>query len=395
MPFDFPAAPVADEVYTHAPSGLSYVWDGFMWKPGASTVTTPNPYVAKAGDSMLGPLALVDPDPVDPLHAAHRKYVDRIVAEQTLYQGTWSVAANTPDLDPAVALPLNGYAWTAQTVDPAIPEVAPVGIPGIEGNAVSALDTIKWNEALLAYEHIRGPTALSQMTIADVPPPAGFHGQQWWDSDSGKNYVYYIDPSGDGYWVQTSGGGGASKAEVYFGDVPPDPTFDGELWWDTTTGNLMINYGGTFVQTNVEEAPVDGTGYVRQDAGWVNSVAASLPPAATTPVVFEANWSGSLDFRTNATMVTVRLHNVKNSGALTGAPQDVKICNYPAGVTAPWADLTSTDIRVCTDDSYTPSTRHAMVRAKADGIYITLYAGAAAEDLVANDRITCSLSWAI
>ena len=97
MPFDFPAAPLLDEVYTHAPSGLSYVWDGVMWKPGASTVTAPNPYVAKAGDTMLGPLALVDPDPIDPLHAAHRKYVDRVVAEQTLYQGTWQVAANWQD----------------------------------------------------------------------------------------------------------------------------------------------------------------------------------------------------------------------------------------------------------------------------------------------------------
>jgi hypothetical protein len=195
--------------------------------------------------------------------------------------------------------------------------------------------------------------------------------------------------------VQTSGGGGATKAEVYFGDTAPTPTFSGELWWDTSTGNMMINQNGTWVQTNVEEAPVDGTGYVRQDAGWVNSAASALPPAATTNVVWEAGWSGTMSFRTNATTVTVSLHNVKNSAALTGTAPDVKICGYPAGVTAPWTTLTSGEIKLCTDDNFTPTARHVMIRAKADGIYAGLYAGGAAEDTVANDRITGSLTWAI
>jgi len=149
------------------------------------------------------------------------------------------------------------------------------------------------------------------------------------------------------------------------------------------------------VQTNVEEAPVDGTGYVRQDAGWVNSAASALPPATTTNVVWEAGWTGTMSFRHNTTTVTVSLHNVKNSAAMTGTTADVKICAYPAGVTAPWTTLSSGEIKLCTDDNFTPTARHVMIRAKADGIYAGLYAGAAAEDTVANDRITGSLSWAI
>jgi hypothetical protein len=242
-----------------------------MWKAGVP-VGTANPYVLKAGDGMQGVLALIDPDPVGPTHSTHKRYVDRVVAEQALYQGIWNVASNTPDLNVPPNAPLNGYSWTAQTVDPAVPEIAPASIPGIGGNSVSALNTIRWNATLLEYEQIRGPTALSQMTIADVPPAAGFHGQQLWDSDSGKNYVYYIDPSGSGYWVQTSGGGGANKAEVYFGDTAPDPTFSGELWWDTSTGNMMVNQAGTWVQTNLEEAPQDGKIYGRSNAGWVEIV---------------------------------------------------------------------------------------------------------------------------
>jgi len=272
MPFDFPAAPAVDEVYTHTPSGLAYVWDGAMWKPGTSAVTTPDPYVKRAGDTMLGTLFQPDPDPTVPLATAHKKYVDRIVAEQALYQGIWNVASNTPDLNVPPNAPLNGYTWTAQTVDPAIPEVAPVGIPGIEGNSVAALDTIRWNATLLEYEQIRGPTALSQMTIADTAPPAAFHGQQWWDSDAGKNYVYYIDANGDGYWVQTSGGGGGAST-VTVSPTAPTPATAGMLWYDTTTGELNVYYDdGTtqqWVQTNVEEAPIDNQVYGRSNAGWV------------------------------------------------------------------------------------------------------------------------------
>ena len=54
-------------------------------------------------------------------------------------------------------------------------------------------------------------------------------GDQWWSSQSGVMYVWYVDSDG-GQWVQSSGGGGG---------------------------------GG------IEEAPIDGQEYVRKDAQWV------------------------------------------------------------------------------------------------------------------------------
>ena len=38
-------------------SGLSYTWDGTMWKMGVSAAAT-NPYVLKTGDAMAGALVL-------------------------------------------------------------------------------------------------------------------------------------------------------------------------------------------------------------------------------------------------------------------------------------------------------------------------------------------------
>jgi hypothetical protein len=280
--FDFPANPTAGDVFTDAVTGLTYSFTGVIWAHGSGTAAA-NPYVLKSGDAMLGYLSLVGP-PTSALHATTKQYTDELVAAESLFQGVWDVAANTPDLDPAVILPLHNYSWTAQTADPAIPELAPANLPGIGGKVIAATDTVIWNANLSIYEHVRGAISVSQMVIADVPPATAFHGQNWWDSDSGKMYVYYDDGTSQ-QWCQLSGGGGATKAEVFFGDLPPDPTFSGELWWDTSTGNMMINMNGTFVQTNVEEAPLDGQAYARSNAGWVASAVAGadfLPLAGGT-----------------------------------------------------------------------------------------------------------------
>jgi hypothetical protein len=297
MAFNFPVTPALNA--THTEFGVTYVWNGEIWVQGSSAAVA-SPYVLKAGDAMTGVLSLIDPDPVAPVQATHKKYVDRLIAEMSLYQGTWQVAQNVPDLNVPPNAPLNGYSWIAQTADPNVPEMAPLTIPGIGGQMVAALDTVKWSEANAEYELIQGAVSISQMTIADTPPTGGFHGQCWWDSDSGKQYVYYDDGNTQ-QWVQMSGGGG-----TVFGDAPMDtqlygrqssavdvipawvpiavnatiisdtaPTNPGiaQLWWHSATGTLNIWFDdGTsqqWTQTNIEEAPVDGNKYVRQDAAWV------------------------------------------------------------------------------------------------------------------------------
>jgi hypothetical protein len=273
MAFDFPASPTTGQTYTDAVTGMIYTFDGVVWVSGAGGVQATSPYVKKAGDAMLGFLSLVGP-PTAALHATPKDWVEQLVAQESLFQGVWNVASNQPDLTPAVMNPLHSYSWIAQTVDPSVPEIALASLPGIGGKAIAATDTVIWNNTLQLYEHIRGAVSVSQMLVSDAPPAVAFHGQQWMESDTGKVYIFYDDGTSQ-QWVQTSGGGGATKAEVYFGDTAPDPTFSGELWWDTSTGNMMINQAGVWVQTNLEEAPLDGQAYVRQSAGWVGSTTAA------------------------------------------------------------------------------------------------------------------------
>jgi hypothetical protein len=76
--FDFPAAPTVGELYPNPEqSGVpQYVWDGSAWQsaPGSGQST----FVERAGDTMLGHLALVE-NPSDP-DAVRKDYVDNAIA---------------------------------------------------------------------------------------------------------------------------------------------------------------------------------------------------------------------------------------------------------------------------------------------------------------------------
>ena len=112
--------------------------------------------VARTGDTMTGPLLLPPGAPTLPAEATNKDYVDTAIANSQLNQGTWQVAANNPDLVAAIPTNLNGYTWTAQTVDPLVGELAPAGVTGIAGLTINAGDTIRWNSGLNAYEQIQG-----------------------------------------------------------------------------------------------------------------------------------------------------------------------------------------------------------------------------------------------
>lgn len=240
MGYNFPASPQVDDVYT-TPTGAEYTWNGEAWDLGGAQAA-PNEFVRIIGDTMTGKLVLPDPDPTAPLDASHKKYVDRIVAEQTLWQGVWSVAANDPDMHIPPNDPLAGYSWTCQTANPNIPEVAPATLPGIGGLTIASGDTIKFNDVTAVYDLIRAAQGISRMLISDAPPAVALHGQQFWDSDSGKMYVRYEDPSGNTFWVQVSGGGGGSRYIVPVSDIAPTSAEQGQLWFNSTDASLYIYF---------------------------------------------------------------------------------------------------------------------------------------------------------
>jgi len=81
------------------------------------------------------------------------------------------------------------------------------------------------------------------VTINNVPPyPAG-QGQLWWDNTTGRLMIYYIDNSGDHQWTEAAPNVDASNGSGAFPNptAPTNPT-NGELWFNTVTNELYVFY---------------------------------------------------------------------------------------------------------------------------------------------------------
>jgi hypothetical protein len=114
-----------------------------------------------AGGVMTGAITLLPP--VAGGDATNKTYVDNMIANLQLFLGTWQVAANTPDLTVTGALTAGDY-FIAVTVNPAVPETAPAGVPGIGGTLVGNGDLVIWNAGLAQFEIVQG----SGLTMAEA-----------------------------------------------------------------------------------------------------------------------------------------------------------------------------------------------------------------------------------
>jgi hypothetical protein len=67
----------------------------------------------------------------------------------------------------------------------------------------------------------------------------------------------------------------ANAGRVTVSDAEPLNPREGELWWDSTEGQLYVNYDGLWViavnqmGAFLSDAPRDGKAYVRRDGAWV------------------------------------------------------------------------------------------------------------------------------
>jgi hypothetical protein len=137
VPLDFPSGPAINDTWTGS-NGVTYTWTGTMWTVSGSGT---GPYLPLTGGTMTGALALAA-DPTTSPQAANKHYVDQSINLAGNYLGTWSVAANTPNISAGGSISNANY--VAVTVNPATPEVVPVGVPGIAGLTVGNGDRIIW-----------------------------------------------------------------------------------------------------------------------------------------------------------------------------------------------------------------------------------------------------------
>jgi hypothetical protein len=149
---------IARETTNTVPGATSPAWTLFL--PGVEPssgggVPGSDTYVMRHGDHMTGPLGLVGP-PTQPLHATTKAYVDAIVGAKTTYQGLWQPALNDPDLIDAALTANPGDYYTAQTADPAMPEIVTADVPGLRGVTISNGDFVIWSHELDLWQHLSG-----------------------------------------------------------------------------------------------------------------------------------------------------------------------------------------------------------------------------------------------
>ena len=120
--------------------------------------------------------------------------------------------------------------------------------------------------------------------ISETPPSNPEEGELWWESDSGKQYVYY-----DGYWVESTNQG-TPTFSVDYADVANTPDISGFIEYSdlsvvtagvpTGNGSLAFNQGtGVFTHTPAN---------VRETIGELDNVSDTTPNADQALI-----WTGS------------------------------------------------------------------------------------------------------
>jgi hypothetical protein len=127
-------------------------------------------------------------------------------------------------------------------------------------------------------------------TLSETAPENPSEGDGWYDTTTGKAYLWYVDID-SGQWVEIGSyfteGGGTSGAGVTASETPPASPSEGELWWNTTTGILYIYYDSFWVET------VTGITGPAGPAGDPGIIESETPPENTDVIWLDTSESGT------------------------------------------------------------------------------------------------------
>ena len=93
-----------------------------------------------------------------------------------------------------------------------------------------------WNATAAILEANVGEGGGGSITVSPTPPtdPAPENGNLWWNSTEGEMYIYYVDGSSS-QWVAAAGPSVTVAATAPTG-------YEGQLWLDSTDGSMYVYY---------------------------------------------------------------------------------------------------------------------------------------------------------
>lgn len=109
---------------------------------------------------------------------------------------------------------------------------------------------IRWNETTDKWQFTNdgitftdfGSGSGASITISDTAPVSATAGDMWFESDSGKLFVYY-----DSAWVEVGGAGGGG-ASVTVSDTAPTSPSQGDLWFESDSGKTYVYYDSSWIE---------------------------------------------------------------------------------------------------------------------------------------------------
>jgi hypothetical protein len=170
-------------------------------------------------------------------------YVDTTSGLKYIYNdavGAWESAIQPPVIITAAApaIELDGFLWYDST-----------------SAAVYIRFGDQWVLLTSAGSGGGGGGATNLVTISATPPTPAANGQLWWDNNSGRLFVYYIDPSTDAQWLDACPNiDGVNGGGAFSGPNAPSGAVEGDLWFNTTTDGLSVYVNGVWlpVQSQIE-----------------------------------------------------------------------------------------------------------------------------------------------
>lgn len=194
------------------------------------------------------------------------------------------------------------------------PDIQIEGFLWYDGTTLSIYQNSAWNSVGGG-----GAGGGGSVTVGDSAPSTPASGDMWWDSVSGRLYVYYVDADSS-QWVDASPNiSGSNGSNVASGPNAPSNPVEGALWYNTTTGQLYVFTSDTW---NVTQNSVSGVSTVTGTTPIVIGGTASDPIVTITQAT--TSDAGSMRFATQSEADAATLNNV----ALTPSSMANGIDNY-------------------------------------------------------------------
>jgi len=105
---------------------------------------------------------------------------------------------------------------------------------------------IRWNETTDKWQFTNDGTTYSDLgtggaSVSDAAPSSPTAGQIWFESDTGRTYVYY-----DSSWIEVGAISAASRISI--SATPPASPLQGDTWFDSDDGATYVYYNSNWVE---------------------------------------------------------------------------------------------------------------------------------------------------